>query len=166
MAIGLADLFKQIAAGIYVIGVAHEDRRNAFTAAWIMQVSFTPPLLALSINPHQASYPLLTAGRIFSVNVLRRGQIALAWHFGTRSVRDFDKLAGIPWRLGLTGAPILADSLAFFDCQLVQSLRTGDHELVIGQVLDGAMVTPDAAPMTYAETGDLDGSSKLYPSGL
>ena len=100
------------------------------------------------------------------MNVLRRGQIELARQFGTKSARDLDKLAGIPWRLGLTGAPILADSLAFFDCRLMQSLRTGDHELVIGQVLDGATITSDATPMTYAETDDLDGSSELYPSRL
>jgi flavin reductase (DIM6/NTAB) family NADH-FMN oxidoreductase RutF len=44
--------------------------RNAFTAAWVMQVSFDPLLLALSINPHHSSYGLLKEARAFSVNVL------------------------------------------------------------------------------------------------
>ena len=46
-----------------MVGVAHGEVRNAFTAAWVMQVSFDPLLLALSINPHHSSYGLLKEGR-------------------------------------------------------------------------------------------------------
>jgi flavin reductase (DIM6/NTAB) family NADH-FMN oxidoreductase RutF len=65
----LATLFKRLTQGVYVIGVAHEEVRNGFTAAWVMQVSFDPLLLALSINPHHSSYRLLKEGGAFSVNV-------------------------------------------------------------------------------------------------
>jgi flavin reductase (DIM6/NTAB) family NADH-FMN oxidoreductase RutF len=44
-------LFQRLTQGVYVVGVAHEEARNAFTAAWVMQVSFDPLLLALSVNP-------------------------------------------------------------------------------------------------------------------
>jgi len=158
----LPQLLTRITTGVYVIGVAHAEKRNAFTAAWITQVSYSPTLIALSINPDHASYPLLAGGHGFTVNVLRQGQLELARHFGTQSGRDLDKLAGIGWRHGLTGGPILADALAFLECRLLQSIRTGDHELVIGEVLDGAIVARDAAPMTYVETGNLDGSIALY----
>ena len=50
------DLFRRLTNGLYVVGVAHDDRRDAFTAAWVTQVSFEPLLLALSINPSHASY--------------------------------------------------------------------------------------------------------------
>ena len=164
MADEVVTLFRQITAGVYVIGVAQQERRNAFTAAWVMQISFKPLLLALSINPEHSSYSLLREGRVFSVNVLRRGQIELAQHFGTRS--ETDKLRGSAWHTGLTGAPILKEALAYFDCKLVDTHPAGDHVLAIGQVLDGALLAPDAIPMSYAETGDLDGSSELYPAGF
>ena len=93
----LADLFRRVTTGVYVIGVAEGERRNAFTAAWLTQVSFDPLLLALSINPEHASYPLLLGGGGFVVSVLRRDQIHLAEAFGSSSGRDQDKLAGIPW---------------------------------------------------------------------
>jgi flavin reductase (DIM6/NTAB) family NADH-FMN oxidoreductase RutF len=111
MANALTTLFRQITAGVYVAGVAQQEKRNAFAAAWVVQVSFKPLLLAVSINPEHSSYPLLMEGRVFSVNVLQRGQIDLARHFGTRSSGDLDKLAGTSWRAGLTGAPILTDAL-------------------------------------------------------
>jgi flavin reductase (DIM6/NTAB) family NADH-FMN oxidoreductase RutF len=159
----IAALFQRITLGVYVVGVAHDERRDAFTAAWVMQTSFDPLLIALSVNPQNTSYPLLHAGGGFALSVLRRGQLDLARHFGTLSGRDEDKLAGIGWRPGRSGAPILEDALAYLDCELTTSLRAGDHEIVVGRVLDGRILTPDAAPMTCAETGDMSGSSALYP---
>jgi flavin reductase (DIM6/NTAB) family NADH-FMN oxidoreductase RutF len=160
----IATLFRQLSSGVYVVGAAQDERRDAFTAAWVMQTSFDPLLLALSINPQNASYPLLRASRAFTISVLKRGQLELARRFGTRSGREQDKLAGIHWHPGRSGAPILDEALAYFDCELTESLRAGDHELVVGRVFDGRVLVPDAVPMTYAETGDMDGSSALYPA--
>jgi flavin reductase (DIM6/NTAB) family NADH-FMN oxidoreductase RutF len=159
-----AALFRQLTLGVYVVGVAHGEERDAFTAAWIMQCSFEPLLLALSINRQNASYPLLRESRAFAVSVLKQGQLELALHFGTHSARDVDKLTGIPWRPGRSGAPVLQTGLAYFDCELTASMRAGDHELVLGRVVDGRILDPGGAPLVYAETGDLDGSSALYPA--
>ncbi|MGZ8391586.1 MAG: flavin reductase family protein [Gemmatimonadales bacterium] len=159
----VAALFRRLTQGVYVVGVSDGEERDAFTAAWVMQVSFDPPLLALSINPEHASYPLLHAGRGFTVNVLKQGQLDLARRFGTRSGRDEDKLAGISWRPGRTGAPILEDALAYFDCELSGEMGAGDHDLTLGRVTVGRILDPEAAPLLYSETGDMDGSSVLYP---
>ena len=159
----VAALFRRLSYGVYVVGVSDGDDRDAFTAAWVMQTSFDPLLLALSINPEHASYPLLHAGRGFTVNVLKQGQQDLARWFGTRSGRDEDKLAGIRWRPGRTGAPILEEALAYFDCELSGEMGAGDHELTLGRVTYGRVLDPDAAPLLYSDTGDMDGSSALYP---
>jgi flavin reductase (DIM6/NTAB) family NADH-FMN oxidoreductase RutF len=160
------DLFRRLTQGLYVVGVAHEGRRDGFTAAWVTQVSFQPLLLALSINPEHASYPLLVAGGGFTVNVLRRGQFELARQFGTRSGRDTDKLAGQRWAPGPGGAPILLDAAACLECRVVDRHPAGDHELVVGRVTGGRVLDPKAPPMTYAETGNLDGSADLYPGSF
>ena len=162
----VAALFHRLSYGVYVVGVADGTRRNAFTAGWVMQISFEPLLLALSINQEHASYPVLKAGGGFTVNVLKQGQQDLARRFGTRSGRDEDKLAGIRWRPGGTGAPILEDALAYFDCELSGGMPAGDHDLVLGRVTDGNVLDRNAAPLTYADTGDMDGSNALYPNKL
>jgi flavin reductase (DIM6/NTAB) family NADH-FMN oxidoreductase RutF len=159
----IAALFHQLTLGVYVVGVADAGRCDGFTAAWVMQVSFDPLLVALSIDPGHASYPLLLSGGGFAVSVLKQGQVALARRFGTQSGRDHDKMVGLRWRPGRKGAPILEDALAYFDCELTGSMRCGDHQLVLGRVIDGRILTPDAEPMAYADTGDMDGSSALYP---
>jgi len=40
----------------------------------------------------------------------------------------------------------------------------GDHQLIIGRVVGGRILDREAVPLAYAETGDMDGSSALYPA--
>jgi len=162
----IGPLFRRLSAGVYVVGAAHREQRDAFTAAWIMQVSFDPLLLAVSVNPHNATYELLRASRAFTVSVLKAGQLELARRFGTQSGRDHDKLAGVLWHAGRSGAPVLDEALAFFDCELVDRVPAGDHELVVGRVIAGRIIDAAAVPMLYADTGDMDGSAGLYPTRL
>jgi flavin reductase (DIM6/NTAB) family NADH-FMN oxidoreductase RutF len=164
--VDVPNLFRRLTAGVYVVGVAEGARRNAFTAAWLMPVSFDPLLVALSVNPGHASYALLLGGGGFAVSVLSRQQLDLARHFGTRSARETDKLAGIAWHPGRTGAPILNEALAYLECRLAQRFPAGDHEIVLGSPLAGEILRPDAVPLTYADTGELDGSRELYPPSL
>jgi flavin reductase (DIM6/NTAB) family NADH-FMN oxidoreductase RutF len=157
------ELFRRLTNGVYVVGVAHGGQRDAFTAAWITQVSFDPLLLALSINPTHASYPMLTAAGVFSISILRGGQLELARHFGTQSGRAVDKLAGQRWQGALEGTPVLLDAVAYLECRVVARHPAGDHELVLGRVVGGRVQAPEAEPMTYGQTGNLDGSAELYP---
>ena len=57
----IVELFRRITLGVYVIGAAHEGRRGAFTAAWVMQASYDPPLLVISVNPRNATQGILKA---------------------------------------------------------------------------------------------------------
>ena len=158
------ELFRRLTNGLYVVGVAHGEQRDGFTAAWVTQVSFDPLLVALSINPSHASFPILLAAEAFAVSILRHGQLELARHFGTQSGWAVDKLAGQRWQAAHGGAPVLLDALAYLECVLVDRHPAGDHELVLGRVVGGRVLAPEALPMTYAETDNLDGSAGLYPS--
>jgi flavin reductase (DIM6/NTAB) family NADH-FMN oxidoreductase RutF len=164
MSESIVALFQRLTQGVYVVGVAHRETRNAFTAAWIMQVSYDPLLLALSINPNHSSYLLLKEGRSFSVNVLKNGQLDLADHYG-RSAQA-DKLALADWTTDRLGLPLLREALAWFKCQVVSEHPAGDHVLILGRVIDGELLDPEAEPMRYRETGAMDGASTLYPDVL
>jgi flavin reductase (DIM6/NTAB) family NADH-FMN oxidoreductase RutF len=160
----LAALFKRLTQGVYVVGVVHGEERNAFTAAWIMQVSFDPLLLALSINPHHSSYRLLKEGGAFSVNVLKKDQLHLAEHFGQPA--GDDKLAGMESTTDRLGLPLLREPLAWFECEVLSEYPAGDHVLVLGKVIGGKLLDSEAEPMSYRQTGDLDGASALFPDAF
>ncbi|MCX8048941.1 MAG: flavin reductase family protein [Methylohalobius sp.] len=154
-----AELFKLLSCGVYVIGVTDGNQYNAFTAAWVIQVSFQPLLLALSINPQHRSYAMLKAGESFTVNVLGKDQAELARHFASPIA---DRLAKLPWRPGKTGAPILSQALAYLECRLEENYPAGDHRLILGRAVGGARFQP-GEPLLYRDTGDMNGASHLFP---
>ena len=67
------ELFKTLTYGVYVIGVSDEKTSNAFTAAWVMQASFNPLLVVISINASHSSYALLKRSGTFTINILTKG---------------------------------------------------------------------------------------------
>ncbi|MFZ2726553.1 MAG: flavin reductase family protein [Methylococcaceae bacterium] len=155
----MIDVFKQMSQGVYIIGVRDGFKRNAFTAAWVMQVSFVPPLIAFSINPRHYSYTLLQESGICSINILGREQLKVAEHFGSSGI--IDKMAGFNWQQDKTGAPILSDCLAYLDCTVNHYSEAGDHKLVICNVV-AAKIIHSGHPLLYSQTEDMDGSSELY----
>lgn len=154
-------LSKHITHGVYVIAVADGEEQNAFTAAWVMQVSFVPPMIAFSINPKHYSYTLLQASGDCTVNVLGQGHLAIAAHFGSPGVKE--KMTKYRWQAGKTTAPVLSDSLTYFDCKLSHFTDAGSHKIAICEVLGGAELNT-GWPLLYSQTGDMDGSSELYKS--
>jgi len=160
----IAELFRKLTAGVYVIGVSNGEHRDAFTASAVMQVSFSPLLIAPGIGPTHESYALLRDAGGFAISVLRVEQQDLARHFGTQSGRTVDKLASTQWKPGVSGAPLLCDALAHVECRVVNDIDAGDHRLILGRVVAGAVVSPRSQPMLYSQTGNLDGSESLYPA--
>lgn len=159
----LNELLKQITHGVYVIGVSDGEHKNAFTASWVMQVSFEPLLLAFSINPQHYSYKLLQTGGICAINVLKKEQTALAEHFASFSGKD--KMAGYEWQKYKTGAPVLMECSAYFDCEVKHYLDVGDHKIAVCNVVDAGYLQ-QGQPMLYSETGDMNGSSQFLPDEL
>jgi flavin reductase (DIM6/NTAB) family NADH-FMN oxidoreductase RutF len=162
----IADFMQTISTGVYVIGVRDGDRVNAFTASSVMPISFKPVMVVFGVGMDHASRPLLHGGKTFTINVLKSDQLDLARHFGTVSGRDADKLAGIRWRPGVQGAPILLDAMSCIECERLAMVPAGDHELVLGEVLGGGLLAEDANPLLYRDTHNLDGAAELYPAEL
>jgi len=152
------ELAQMLTHGVYVIGVRDGDRQNAFTAAWVMQASFKPWLLAISINPLHYSYGLLQAGRICSVNVLSSEHMDIAAHFGSAIP---DKMTGFSWQVAKTGAPIWSEALAYFDCKVSHFTDAGDHKIAVCEVVAAGQLKSGRA-MIYGQTGNMDNSKDLY----
>jgi flavin reductase (DIM6/NTAB) family NADH-FMN oxidoreductase RutF len=130
------------------------DVANAFTANWLTQVSFDPPLVALSVEREAWSWPVIERRGAFAINVLASGQREVAGALGKSRHKVGDKLAGIPWRPGpATGCPVLFDhALACIECRVVDVHPAGDSWLVVADVV-GAEVLRDGEPLTMREAG-------------
>ncbi len=154
-------VFKNITHGVYVISVKAAGKSNAFTASWVMQVSFDPLLLCFSINPENYSYQLLQQTGKCCISVLSKRQLGVAEHFGRPSIGD--KMAGHLWLETSGGVPALADCLAYFDCQVSHYSEAGDHKIAVCQVSDAVLLNT-GDPMVYSDTEDFVFISELYNS--
>jgi flavin reductase (DIM6/NTAB) family NADH-FMN oxidoreductase RutF len=157
------ELFRRITTGVYVVTASQDGATGGFTVAWVSQVSFDPLLLALSVNPDNATWPIIQRSRRFVLNVLKGGQYELARHFGTKSGRDEDKIAQVGTTTAAGGALLLSQAAAWVDCRLEHHVTAGDHVVVIARAVGGDVLDPRATPLRYSETGNMDGSADLYP---
>ena len=144
---------RKIPHGVYIVGVKQGSQLNAFTATWLTQVSFTPPLVALGIRKDAHSFDMIKQDRVFTVNLLGRDQKALAEHFVKPATVIGEKLKTVPHRAGKTGAPILDQAIAYFECEVREIANAlGDHAVVIGEVIE-AGVHKDEPALTLMDTG-------------
>ena len=146
-------ILRKMPHGVYIVGVRNGAEVNAFTGTWLTQVSITPPLVALGVKKDTHSFSMIKAGRVFSVNFLRKDQKAVAEHFVKPATVVGEKLKDVRYRRGATGAPILEDALGFIECEVREiANESGDHAVVIGEVIE-AGVHKDEPALTLLDTG-------------
>ena len=108
------------------VSCASQGEVNVFTANWLTQVSFEPPLIAVSVENTSKSLPMILRSRIFTVNVLREGGRELAGKLGKSAIQHPEKLSGIEYDLGANGCPILREALAWIACEVRHTAPAGD----------------------------------------
>lgn len=138
--------------GLYAITTGDEQQRNAFTANWVSQVSFDPPLVVLSIENDSVSLPIIRRTGLFAVNVYAADQRDLAGLLGKSFGKHPEKVDGLAFDVGETGCPVLSVGLAFVECRVQGEMLAGDSTLLLAQV-EGATVLRRAEPLTMLAAG-------------
>jgi flavin reductase (DIM6/NTAB) family NADH-FMN oxidoreductase RutF len=120
------------ATGVTIITAAAADGKPyGLTCNSFASVSLNPPLVLWSLVIFSQGMSIFQNASHFAVNVLGASQRALATKFATPSV---DRFEGVAWTPGLGNAPVLADSVANFQCRAVNRYYGGDHVIFLGAV--------------------------------
>jgi len=120
------------ATGVTIItAVAADGKPYGLTCNSFASVSLNPPLVLWSLGMFSQGLSVFQNASHFTVNVLGASQQALASRFAKSSD---DKFAGVEWIPGLGNAPILADSVASFQCRAANRYYGGDHVIFLGAV--------------------------------
>ena len=120
------------ATGVTVITAMGTDGKPyGLTCNSFASVSLNPPLVLWSLVIFSQAMSIFQNASHFTVNVLGASQQALANKFATSSE---DKFAGVEWTPGLGNAPLLADSVAHFQCRAANRYYGGDHVIFLGAV--------------------------------
>ncbi len=132
-------LLKAIPYGLFAIGVGAEGEENAFTANWLTQCSFEPPMLALAVENEGKSVGMIRSAGAFSVNFWGAGQRREAARLARPASRVPRKLEEFEHRAGATGAPLLSGTLGYLECRVQDERATGDHTLFVAAVVEAGV---------------------------
>ena len=131
-----------------VTAMSAEGKPYGVTCNSFASVSLNPPLVLWSLGMFSQGLPIFQNASHFTVNVLGVSQKALAMQFAKSSG---DKFAGVEWKPGLGDAPVLAGSVAQFQCRAVNRYYGGDHIIFLGAV--EAYAYGDDEPLMFSRGG-------------
>jgi flavin reductase (DIM6/NTAB) family NADH-FMN oxidoreductase RutF len=145
-------ILRYFTYGLYAVTVAEGEQYNAFTANWLSQASFEPPMLMLSVENDSHSIELIRRTKVFVVNVFATGQRELAGQLGRPFARNPQKLEGVSYHPATNGCPILEDALGWLECRVTGELPAGDSTVFIAEVVNAAELN-EGQPLTMNEAG-------------
>ena len=131
-----ADLFRAVlgrfASGITVVTTCDTNGTpHGMTVSAFSSLSLDPPLVLVCVANDATMGPVLASSSSFAVNVLNEAQESLSRRFAGKVD---DRFAGVGYREGKLGDPLLDDVLACMQCRIVARHPAGDHLIVVGQV--------------------------------
>jgi flavin reductase (DIM6/NTAB) family NADH-FMN oxidoreductase RutF len=145
------DAMARVAGAVSIVTVGSGDERAGLTVTSMTSVSMAPPTLLFCINRRSSSWSVLQRSRVFAVNVLAARHRRLADQFaGRMGGGHAGRYAGAEWKTLATGAAVLADAIAAFDCEVEQTISKHSHEIIIGRVVATAAPRVDS-PLLYWE---------------
>ena len=147
-------LLRKIPHGLFICGVRDEekDEVNGFTASWVTQGSFNPPLVIIAVRIGGATHEIIKKTNKFSLNVLKSDQKDLAAVFFKPQKALGGRFESIEFNLGDLGLPILVDSVGGIECIVSGNVSQGDHTVFVGEV-KSAYLNNDVDSLTLSSTG-------------
>ncbi len=99
------------------------------------------PRLLVGIWKGNYTHELISNSGAFTVHLLRKDQLELVKNFGFYTGRERKKFKGVPYRLGITGSPILNDAHSYAECKIINAMDGGDMTAFLANVIDGGILS-------------------------
>jgi len=138
----------RIPSGLFILTARHGDQETGMLASWVQQCSFDPPRVSAAFARDRWSLSWLTPGAVFTVNVIPEGEKGLIAHFGKGFGPGESAFSGLDVIREAGMAPVLSAAHAYLACEVAARHEVGDHVLVIGTVMSGAVLSA-ARPATH-----------------
>jgi flavin reductase (DIM6/NTAB) family NADH-FMN oxidoreductase RutF len=144
---------RRFVTGVTIVAVRHADDIHAMTANSFVTLSLRPALVGICVAPEGRMRPHMRPGRRFGISVLNGAQSDYARHFADRrrpgTMPPLDQLTP-------GGPPLVPDCAAYFVCDVEYTHAVGDHDLLVGSVVDCG-VRAAGTPLTFLD-GEFGGS--------
>jgi flavin reductase (DIM6/NTAB) family NADH-FMN oxidoreductase RutF len=148
------DVLGRYATGVSVITTVQNGMDHAMTANSFTSVSLDPPLVLVCVEHDTRFHESVQQMRLWGVSILSMAGRPRARWFASSSRPLEGQFASVPHRRGaLTGAALLLESVATLECETYAMYEAGDHDIVVGRVLDLAVDEVHTDPLLYWHRG-------------
>jgi flavin reductase (DIM6/NTAB) family NADH-FMN oxidoreductase RutF len=144
----LASALGRIASGLFILTARRGEIETGMLASWVQQCSFQPPLISLAVKRGREVLGWLTPGSALTLNILDSSQTDMIGHFGRGFALNEPAFVDLEVERPDGMAPILSEALAYLECRVASQYTTGDHELLIAEVVRGK-VLGEGQPMVH-----------------
>jgi flavin reductase (DIM6/NTAB) family NADH-FMN oxidoreductase RutF len=138
----------RIASGVFVTTMERNGVKDGMLATWISQASFDPPMISVAVRNGRPTLHALSEGSSFVVNVLSKDNKDIFKNFAKPDMTSDERFAGIDVLPSNDHGPVFTQSIAFLNCVVKKHLETGDHTLVVAEVVGGAILN-EHEPMVH-----------------
>ena len=134
----MLNVLKKIKNGVCILTSSNDGEPFGLTVAWCTRVGSDPEMVAVSVGKKRKGFDIVKNGKRFALNVLGEDHLEIGRHFGLTDGSGSENFKDVDFERLKTGSPILKESVGALDCELVNVIDVGDHELLIGKVVDFA----------------------------
>jgi flavin reductase (DIM6/NTAB) family NADH-FMN oxidoreductase RutF len=144
----LRSAFGRFATGVTVVtALSPAGAPVGITVNSFASVSLDPPMLLWSLGQVAGDFDAFWRADFYCVNVLSAAQEDISNRF---ACRGDDRFAGLEWRPGLGGAPVLAGCCANFEVRNTLQHKGGDHYIFVGRI-ERFTADPNHAPLLFCD---------------
>lgn len=130
------DAMSRYAGHVQLVTTAHEGMRRGVIITAACSVSDNPATVLVCLNASNAKNDIFLQSRIFALNALGAHHQPLADTFSGRTAVPIDeRFSAGTFDTLATGAPVLTDALAAFDCRVTEIIRGSTHNVIFGEVV-------------------------------
>ncbi len=144
----LGGALGRIPSGLFVVTVRRGDAETGMLASWIQQCSFNPPQITVAVNAEREILGWLEPGCRFTVNILDASQTDMIVHFGRGFAPGQPAFEGLDIERPTDSGPVLAEALAYLECEVVKRHQAGDHVMLVALIQSGRVLS-DGQPMVH-----------------
>lgn len=148
----------KLSYGLYVLTTVVDKTPFGCIINTAFQITSTPAQIAISCNKNNFTHDKIIKSQKFALTVLsENSEQDLISTFGYKSGKDFNKFSDNTYDLGkkLSLPLFCKNSVATFECKVVNSLEVGTHTIFIGEIADCNIEDAGSDEMTYRYFHDI-----------
>lgn len=144
----------KVPSGLFIVTTEHDGKYAGFLASFVQQVSFEPLVFAVACHPGRYPYELISKSKKFAINVIPEGDSILMKTFAKGHGPDENPFSDVGHEL-IEGVPVLKDALGAAVFEMTDEATPGDHAVLFGKALDGALFDETKKPWVHVRKSAL-----------